>query len=139
MFQEEYGLTVFLPILQGPPCGPGPLCGLVKNDSIMEKTMVLYEAMTDERFSADELALFPLQSEPNYDLPGPLLVFSEEDEDDDDDDLEEEDDFEEMDDDFEDDFEDDFDDDEDDDEDDDYEEDYDDDYEEDVDYDDFDE
>jgi hypothetical protein len=80
----------------------------------MEKTMVLYETMTDERFSADELALLPLECEPNLDLPNPFLFFSDEDDEDDEDDLEEEDDFDDMEDDFEDDFDDDFDDDDDD-------------------------
>jgi hypothetical protein len=103
----------------------------------MEKTMVLYEAMTDARFPADELVLLPLEGEPNRDLPIPYLSFGDDDEDEEeDDDLEEEGDFGDLDDDLNDDF------DEDDDDEDDYdddEDDYDDDYEDDEDYDDFDE
>jgi hypothetical protein len=100
----------------------------------MEKTMVLYAAMNDERFSADELVLLPLEGEPNCDLPTPFLIFGDDEEGDDEDEVEEEGDFGDLDDDLNDDFDDDEDDDYDDDDDD-----YDDDYEDDDDYDDFDE
>jgi phosphopantothenoylcysteine synthetase/decarboxylase len=101
----------------------------------MEKTMVLYEAMHDERFPADELVLLPLEGEPNCDLPIPFLSFGDDEEEDDEEDMEEEDDFDDLDDDLN----DDFDDDDDDDDYDDDEDDYEDDYEDDDDYDDFDE